>query len=113
MGEVAAIVAQKVGETDSPLPCPRVARTVDAAQHPPAPGRGNALRWASALLIAALVAIINLLLWRAFNPPLTAPDVPSRVAGLAYNGFQRWQSPLSQSFPSDARWLATCSGWPA
>jgi exo-beta-1,3-glucanase (GH17 family)/cellulose synthase/poly-beta-1,6-N-acetylglucosamine synthase-like glycosyltransferase len=102
VGEVAAIVAQKVGETDSPLPCPRVARTVDAAQHPPAPGRGNALRWASALLIGALVAIINLLLWRAFNPPLTAPDVPSRVAGLAYNGFQRWQSPLSQRFPSDA-----------
>jgi hypothetical protein len=54
------------------------------------------------LLIAALVAIVNLLLWRAFNPPLTAPDVPSRVAGLAYNGFQRWQSPLSQRFPSDA-----------
>jgi exo-beta-1,3-glucanase (GH17 family) len=91
-----------VAETDSPLPCPRAAPAAGTLQHPPAPGRGNALRWASALLIAALVAIINLLLWRVFNPPLAAPDVPSRVAGLAYNGFQRWQSPLTQSFPGDA-----------
>ena len=39
--------------------------------------------------------------WRAFNPPQTAPEAPSRVAGLAYNAFQRWESPLSHRFPTE------------
>jgi exo-beta-1,3-glucanase (GH17 family)/cellulose synthase/poly-beta-1,6-N-acetylglucosamine synthase-like glycosyltransferase len=80
----------------------QAAAVAGTAQHDADPGRGRSVRWAGALLIAACVAIINLLLWRAFNPPLVAPDVPSRVAGLAYNGFQRWESPLTQQFPSDA-----------
>jgi hypothetical protein len=66
------------------------------------------------LLIGALVAIINLLLWRAFNPPLTAPDVPSRVAGLAYNGFPALAKPAEpRGFRAMPRLLTTCSGWPA
>jgi DNA-binding LacI/PurR family transcriptional regulator len=32
---------------------------------------------------------------------LPAPDVPARVAGLAYNAFGRWDSPLAQRLPSD------------
>ena len=48
------------------------------------------------------MTLLNLLSWRAFNPPLLAPDVPAALAGLAYNGFQRWESPLTRQFPSDA-----------
>jgi exo-beta-1,3-glucanase (GH17 family)/cellulose synthase/poly-beta-1,6-N-acetylglucosamine synthase-like glycosyltransferase len=59
-------------------------------------------RWAEAVLIALLISLINLLVWRVFNPPLVAPDVPARIGGLAYNGFQRWDSPLTAKFPDDA-----------
>ena len=64
--------------------------------------------------MAGLVAILNLLVWQAFNPPLAAPDAPPRVAGLAYNAFQRWDSPLvaalSERRPSSQ---TTCMRWPA
>ena len=60
-------------------------------------------RWALALAIAALVALINAIAWRGLNPPLAAPDVPERVAGLAYNAFQRWDSPLERRYPTDAQ----------
>ena len=66
------------------------------------PSQRNPRRWAGALLIALMISLINLLVWRAFNPPLAAPDVPARIGGLAYNGFQRWESPLTRQFPSDA-----------
>jgi len=91
-----------VGAAGEPVRRTQAAAVAGTAQHEADPGRGRSVRWAGALLIAACVAIVNLLLWRAFNPPLMAPDVPSRVAGLAYNGFQRWESPLTQQFPSDA-----------
>lgn len=42
---------------------------------------------------------LNLLAWEALNPPVTAPEAPTRVSGLAYNAFQRWDSPLTQRFP--------------
>jgi len=58
-------------------------------------------RWAGALGIAALVLALNWLAWRSFNEPLPAPDAPARAAGMAYNAFQRWESPLSQRFPTD------------
>jgi len=102
VGEDSAIVAQKQGAAGKPVRRTQAAVVGDAAQHEADPRRGRSVRWAGALLIAACAAIINLLLWQAFNPPLMAPDVPSRVAGLAYNGFQRWESPLTQRFPSDA-----------
>ena len=68
---------------------------------PPLPPRaGAARRWLGALAIAALVLLANLAVWRAMNPPLAAPDAPPRVAGLAYNAFQRWESPLALRFPT-------------
>lgn len=68
---------------------------------PPAPPHaGTAARWMGALAIAALVVLINLAVWHAMNPPLPAPDAPPRVAGLAYNAFQRWESPLALRFPT-------------
>ena len=53
-----------------------------------------------ALLITAAVVISNLALWRGLNPPLAAPDVAVRIGGLAYNAFQRWESPLDQVYPA-------------
>ena len=59
-----------------------------------------ARRCAVAVLLTLLVAAFNLLVWRIFNPPLAVPDASPRVHGLAYNAFQRWDSPLEQRFPS-------------
>jgi exo-beta-1,3-glucanase (GH17 family)/cellulose synthase/poly-beta-1,6-N-acetylglucosamine synthase-like glycosyltransferase len=59
-------------------------------------------RWGAALAVAATAAIVNFAAWRALNPPLHAPDVPARVAGLAYNAFQRHDSPLAGELPSEA-----------
>jgi exo-beta-1,3-glucanase (GH17 family)/cellulose synthase/poly-beta-1,6-N-acetylglucosamine synthase-like glycosyltransferase len=56
--------------------------------------------------LALLVMLLNLAVWQFFNPPLPAPDAPARVQGLAYNAFQRWESPLAQSFPSRAELAA-------
>ena len=68
------------------------------------PHRSNArrsgLRWAVAVAIAVSVAALNMLAWRALNPPLPVPDAPARVGGLAYNTFQRWDSPLSKVYPN-------------
>ncbi len=81
---------------------------------PPSSDANAALwRWLGALAITALVVLANLAVWRTFNPPLAAPEVPARVAGLAYNAFQRWQSPLAEHYPDggeladDLRLLAT------
>ncbi len=71
----------------------------------PATGAGPArLRaWAVALAIAMLAVLANLAGWSVTNRPVAAPDVPARAAGLAYNAFGRWDSPLDRQFPSDAR----------
>ena len=100
--EDSPIVAQKVSIPGRPTVRTPTAAAGGTAPHEPASGRGRSVRWTGALLIAACVTIVNLLLWRAFNPPLPAPDVPARISGLAYNGFQRWQSPLTERMPSDA-----------
>ncbi len=68
-----------------------------------APLGSTVARLCWALLLAALVAAANLLAWRALNPPVDAPDVPARVAGLAYNAFQRWDSPVENRYPTDAQ----------
>jgi exo-beta-1,3-glucanase (GH17 family)/cellulose synthase/poly-beta-1,6-N-acetylglucosamine synthase-like glycosyltransferase len=60
------------------------------------------VRWPGALAVCALMLGLNFALWRAANPPLSAPEAPPTVAGLAYNAFQRWESPLTQRFPTDA-----------
>ena len=62
--------------------------------------RRSGLRWAVAVAIAVSVAALNMLAWRALNPPLPVPDAPARVGGLAYNTFQRWDSPLSKVYPN-------------
>ena len=49
-----------------------------------------------------MLALANLLAWRAFNPPLPAPDVPARIGGLTYNAFQRHDSPLAGRLPGSA-----------
>jgi len=67
----------------------------------PDPLRRSLLRWPRALLVAAAVAAANFVVWEALNPPLSAPDVSARVAGLAYNAFQRWDDPFTNRYPSD------------
>lgn len=59
-------------------------------------------RLALALVLALLAAALNLLAWRLVQPPVDLPDAPPRLAGLAYNAFQRHGSPLEGSFPSEA-----------
>ncbi len=59
--------------------------------------------WVAALAIAAAAAALNFAGWSALNPPVAAPDVPARTAGLAYNAFGRWDSPLERRLPSDER----------
>ena len=54
------------------------------------------------LVLAAVLAFANLLGWQAMNRPLEAPDVAPKFAGLAYNAFQRWDSPITRSYPDDA-----------
>ncbi len=80
-------------------------RQADSPERQSERRQGNGRR-ISALIIALLVTLLNFLLWWAFNPPLPATDAPPRVAGLAYNGFQRWGSPLTQHFPSDTELAA-------
>ena len=110
-------VARNIGTPAAgrPLPLLRTGtedgNAADAAPHaspagskggrPPEPPHASAAaRWLGALAIAALVLLINLAAWRAMNPPLAAPEAPPRVAGLAYNAFQRWESPLALHFPT-------------
>lgn len=59
-------------------------------------------RWTSALAIAALMVAANVAAWRWANPPLPATDAPPTAAGMAYNGFQRFESPLTQRYPTEA-----------
>lgn len=72
------------------------------ASPPPEAPPAQTMRWISAVLIALLISAINLLLWRTLNPPIAAIEAPRQIAGLAYNGFQRWESPLTQDFPDTA-----------
>ena len=58
-------------------------------------------RRCGALVLAVLLAAANFMLWRALNAPLALPDAPARVAGLAYNGSQRRDSPLEGRFPTE------------
>lgn len=60
-------------------------------------------RWGAAVLVLAAIELLNLAAWRALAPSTDAPAVAPRVAGLAYNAFQRWESPLAQDRPDPAR----------
>jgi exo-beta-1,3-glucanase (GH17 family)/cellulose synthase/poly-beta-1,6-N-acetylglucosamine synthase-like glycosyltransferase len=63
----------------------------------------RASRWRSgvvAALLALAVVALNIVLWRVFNPPIIANSAPEEFTGMAYNAFQRWDSPISQRFPN-------------
>ncbi|MFK7966776.1 MAG: glycosyltransferase family 2 protein [Burkholderiaceae bacterium] len=57
------------------------------------------------LIVAAIIALGlsagNMALWQAGNPTTAAPEAEGPFAGLAYNAFGRWDSPLTQTYPSD------------
>jgi cellulose synthase/poly-beta-1,6-N-acetylglucosamine synthase-like glycosyltransferase/exo-beta-1,3-glucanase (GH17 family) len=53
-------------------------------------------------LLCLCVAGLNALVWRWANPPLPAAPVALPVQGVAYNAFQRWQSPLQGQWPQKA-----------
>src|SRR3954462_21379 len=57
-------------------------------------------RSVSAFFIAALMAIIAAGAWAWMNQPVELPDVPERISGFAYSGFQRNQDPTEQLYPS-------------
>ena len=51
-------------------------------------------------LLALLIVAANLLGWQWLNRPMQAPGFEGKVAGLAYNAFQRWDDPQKRKFPS-------------
>ncbi|MDE2270375.1 MAG: glycosyltransferase [Xanthomonadaceae bacterium] len=55
----------------------------------------------SALLLALLVAALNFALWAAADRPTRVTSWDGQVAGFAYSPFQRFQSPLAGTFPTD------------
>ena len=55
-----------------------------------------------ATLVCVLMALLNAAVWQWANPPLPAAQAALPLQGLAYNAFQRWQSPLEGQRPSDA-----------
>src|SRR5688572_21297569 len=59
----------------------------------------TAWRWVVGVVLALAVSAANVGAWNYLNPPIAAPDVSGKVAGLAYNAFQRWDSPLDRRYP--------------
>ena len=59
-------------------------------------------RWAKALTIGLLVALLNLAAWHGLHGKVWAPEHRGPLAGMAYNGADRWQSPLEGERPTDA-----------
>jgi exo-beta-1,3-glucanase (GH17 family)/cellulose synthase/poly-beta-1,6-N-acetylglucosamine synthase-like glycosyltransferase len=60
------------------------------------------VRLTVALGIAALVAFAQYSIWAWANRGVSMADAEYGIAGFAYSGFQRDQSPLSQEYPSAA-----------
>lgn len=54
-----------------------------------------------ALCLAAVIALANGAFWVWLNRPVPAPPFTGEIAGFAYNGFQRDESPLQESYPSE------------
>jgi exo-beta-1,3-glucanase (GH17 family)/cellulose synthase/poly-beta-1,6-N-acetylglucosamine synthase-like glycosyltransferase len=96
-----ALVAQggpAAGQQPEPAPwsAPRPAVLFEA----PGP---RSRPWLPALAVALFAGAINFTAWRALNPPIPAVDVPARVAGLAYNAFQRHNDPFAQRLPDSGQ----------
>ena len=62
-------------------------------------GSAGGRRAIAAFTVACAIALGNLALWRTTSEPAAAPDHAGQIAGLAYNAFQRWDSPLERKFP--------------
>ncbi|MDE2498230.1 MAG: benzoate transporter, partial [Xanthomonadaceae bacterium] len=62
----------------------------------------RATAFIAALLLALLVAALNFALWAAADRPTHVVSWNGQVAGFAYSPFQRYQSPLAGTFPTDA-----------
>lgn len=65
------------------------------------------------LLLAATLSVGNLVAWHLWHAPQPAPDAAGPVAGLAYNAFGRWDSPIARKYPGNdaiAADLALLSG---
>lgn len=54
---------------------------------------------APAVGLALLLALAHLALWWSLNRPLSAPDAPAAVGGLALSAYQRWQQPAAGARP--------------
>lgn len=54
------------------------------------------------MLLAGLIALMNLVVWAEWHQPSHPPDWQGKVAGVAWSAFQRDQSPLANRFPSTA-----------
>ena len=59
-------------------------------------------RLAGALLLALAVAALNFAVWRVADRPTRVAAWQGQVAGFAFSAFQRYQSPLTDSYPSDS-----------
>jgi exo-beta-1,3-glucanase (GH17 family)/cellulose synthase/poly-beta-1,6-N-acetylglucosamine synthase-like glycosyltransferase len=51
--------------------------------------------------LAAMLAVTNLVVWHGWHQPVAAPDAQGPIAGLAYNAFQRWDSPIERKYPAN------------
>lgn len=70
---------------------------------PTAERRGSRLpAFLSALALALLVSALNFVLWGVADRPTRVEAWQNRVAGFAFSAFQRYQSPLNDSYPSDS-----------
>jgi exo-beta-1,3-glucanase (GH17 family)/cellulose synthase/poly-beta-1,6-N-acetylglucosamine synthase-like glycosyltransferase len=58
---------------------------------------------AAAVLLALFVAALNFALWAVADRPTSVVPWNGQVAGFAYSPFQRYQSPLEGTFPTDAQ----------
>ncbi|NLD69684.1 MAG: glycosyltransferase, partial [Limnobacter sp.] len=93
----AAAVPNAVPISRRPAPDGAAARPTAAG----GAGSSAALRnWLVGSLLALVLATANLGGWHWLNPPVAPPDVDHRIAGLAYNGFQRWDDPFARKYPT-------------
>ncbi len=67
------------------------------------PSWGTIRAWVSAVLLALVVAALNVGMWWWGNLPHGPEDWHGKIGGFAVSAFRRYQSPFDQSFPSDAQ----------
>jgi exo-beta-1,3-glucanase (GH17 family)/glycosyltransferase involved in cell wall biosynthesis len=65
-----------------------------------APAAARLTGWMLAAAIALAVVAANLAAWSWLNRPIDAPDWEGPIEGLAYNFYQRDQSPLRKEYPT-------------